>query len=235
MKFYTDIDELAIKKGGRVISLLGNHELMNVTGNMKYVSYKGLMEFAEEGDNVEEAMEKRKNSFSNKVELDGLNKFLACTRTSSIIVGNLLFVHGGLMKEMANEYKLTDINIIVRKWLLGKLHGEIAKKLLKVDKQANIVDKIKKIISSSSSIFWNRFLGYLPSDNTITTSNKQQFTEQCDKYLEPVFSTYNLKGRTYGKVGYTRRVWCYNRKNCYKRGSITGWRISPDCTCMDYK
>ena len=31
-----------------VISLLGNHEIMNVQGNMNYVSYKGLEQFKDE-------------------------------------------------------------------------------------------------------------------------------------------------------------------------------------------
>lgn len=42
LELFTDLDEQAVKHGGRVISLLGNHEISNALGNMSYVSVKGI-------------------------------------------------------------------------------------------------------------------------------------------------------------------------------------------------
>jgi hypothetical protein len=52
LKLLTNLHEKAIKDGGMVISLLGNHELMNVNGNMNYVSYEGIMEFVNDTGNT---------------------------------------------------------------------------------------------------------------------------------------------------------------------------------------
>lgn len=45
LKLFTNLDKQARKVGGAVISLLGNHEIMNSTGYLDYVSYKGLEQF----------------------------------------------------------------------------------------------------------------------------------------------------------------------------------------------
>ena len=42
MELFTDLHEQAVKVGGAVISLLGNHEINNSMGILTYVSAKGL-------------------------------------------------------------------------------------------------------------------------------------------------------------------------------------------------
>jgi hypothetical protein len=42
--FTNSLDNIAREKGGRVISLIGNHELMNTIGNFSYVSKQSLFE-----------------------------------------------------------------------------------------------------------------------------------------------------------------------------------------------
>ena len=45
LRLFTYMNKQAIKKGGAVISLLGNHEILNSMGIIKYVTYKGLKQF----------------------------------------------------------------------------------------------------------------------------------------------------------------------------------------------
>lgn len=219
LKFYTDVNEIAMKKGGKVISLLGNHELMNVLGQMKYVSYEGLKEFIpekkQESNNVNIAkigLDNRKLAFSQNKDIKEkqkilknvhsafinghpLNEYLACTRLSSVIIGNMIFVHGGMVKKLAQSYKLENLNKIVQKWLLGTLNAELlsTKKLLttvqeeKNDKEVNfnVKERINQLLTSDQSVFWNRILAYLPVDVNLA---------KCDELLSEVFKIYDVNG-----------------------------------------
>ena len=42
INFTNILDKLAMVKGGRLISLIGNHEFMNILGNYTYVSSKSI-------------------------------------------------------------------------------------------------------------------------------------------------------------------------------------------------
>lgn len=175
LRFFTDLNELAKIYGGRVISLLGNHEMMNIMGNMKYVSYKNIMQFAEKGDTVADALIKRKKYFAGHVK-----KYLACTRLSTVIVNGIIFMHGGFMKTMVKKYTPNEINVLVQKWLLNKT-------------------KNKKIITDKNSIFWTRTLGLLPSDNDNINTSKE-----CDKEIKDIFKLWNISGLVIGHTTQTK-------------------------------
>jgi hypothetical protein len=181
LKFLTELHLEAKKVGGAVISLLGNHELMNVLGDMTYVSYLGLEEFESYIDpkypnkKFESGLEARQHAFRAGNEY---GTFLGCTRLASVIIGSNLFIHAGIIPEFIEElnsnvnfdlhisdkFDMEKLNLIIRKWLLKKINKKY----------------VSEIISGSRiSMFWNRILGNIPPG----ASMKHQ---DCSEYLKPV-------------------------------------------------
>ena len=89
-------------------SLLGNHELMNVMGNLNYNSPENLVSFG--------GARERINKFAPSGEIA---VYLACNRNSIMKIGDFMFVHGGLLPNKAKQYSLEAINTIIREYLLG--------------------------------------------------------------------------------------------------------------------
>ena len=111
-------------------------------------------------------------------------KFMACTRLSSIIIGNFIFVHAGIVPEFIDKLNIKDrddlfkINFMVRKWLLNLI-------------DESYVDKI--VNSSPYSMFWDRILGAIPPN----INNKN---DECVQHLDPVLKLFNVG---YMFVGHT--------------------------------
>ena len=156
LELFTELDNKASEKNGRVISLMGNHEIMNVLGDMRYVSHKGIMQFCDNTTDSNICKENRIRSFKPG---EKYANFLACTRISTIVIGSNLFVHAGIIRkfivDLKNKYNidiqsacdLSVINTIMRKWLLNQLDDDVTKYLY-----GNI-----------NSIFWNRILHNISS------------------------------------------------------------------------
>jgi len=120
LKYMTILHNKAIKQGGAVYSLLGNHELMNTDGVFNYVSKKGLDEFTldkeylgvEDETIIPNNPNLRKWAFSRGKPI---SKFLACTRKMCIIIGSNIFVHAGILDYY--NITITDINKIISSYL----------------------------------------------------------------------------------------------------------------------
>jgi len=130
------MDKKARRHKGRVISLLGNHELMNVLGDFRYVSRKGMKDFG--------GREKRKTLFSPN---GSLSKYLAYNRLSIVQIGKWVFVHGGLLPQWLGNLTINKLNNKVKSFLLGKT-------LLQNDKI------LQRIIQGDDSFFWTREYGF---------------------------------------------------------------------------
>jgi hypothetical protein len=120
---FEKLHEQAIKTGGALFSILGNHELMNVDGDFRYVSPKEFKEFGVFFDETENkttnmpyGYETRKRVFAPG---GSLSKKLANSRYSVLQVGSWVFAHGGLTSEISQRYTLDHINLIIQKWLQG--------------------------------------------------------------------------------------------------------------------
>ena len=105
MIYFTNLlHKIALSKGGRVISLIGNHELMNIIGNYSYVSQKSL-----NNDNS-----KRHDLFKP----NGTLSAILSQRPIVVKIGKLLFCHAGLTLEHLNILKKynKDISYINSIW-----------------------------------------------------------------------------------------------------------------------
>lgn len=107
MIYMDRLDDVARMKGGRVLSLLGNHELMNVLGDFTYVSPKSLR--------ASGSSEMRKRRF----QPGGPYAHILAKRNVVLKIGSQLFCHGGLLPEHldAVDSQLIRINEVVHKYL----------------------------------------------------------------------------------------------------------------------
>jgi Calcineurin-like phosphoesterase len=55
LDFVMELEKAAAKRGGRVVSLLGNHEVMNMIGDLRYVAPANYAEFADAGSEARRA------------------------------------------------------------------------------------------------------------------------------------------------------------------------------------
>jgi hypothetical protein len=189
LKLFTNLHEQAQKVGGAVISLLGNHELLNVTGEVQYVSFKGLHQFMKkylkdgkkEGVDLDEnidPMEARKHAFQPG---NTYGKFLGCTRNATVIIGSNLFVHAGIIDKLIEEFNfrsyddIVDVNILIKKWLLGLIQ----------------TNKISGYIKPGDSMFWTRILGSIEP-------NKSFNYNECEQNLSKVLKVFKVNNMVIG-------------------------------------
>ena len=209
MFFYHDLHIVALKVDCALYSLLGNHELLNVLGNMKYVSYKGLMEFPSKSTDITQgraeafALDSKQKTFRDKASL---SEFLACTRLSSMIIDKYLFVHAGLMEKLIQHTQKLDgdnvvltINNIIRGWLLDN------------NTEKDKVFIMKLLAGKSLSPFWPRVFGNIKRNVDMENS-------ECQKHVKPVLDLLNLEGIV---VGHTPQI----KHNITSACSSKVWRV----------
>ena len=157
MKLFNKLDRQAQEVGGRVISLFGNHELMNSMGQLQYVSYAGLKGFENYEDPqtneiIADGMEARAHAFAPGNEY---GKMLGCTRYPAVIIGANIFVHAGIVDslidnvdDLNNIEDLEKINIKMRMWLLNLMDQACIDHIAPKNPDLN-----------PDSMFWTRALG----------------------------------------------------------------------------
>jgi hypothetical protein len=179
LNYFTKLHNQAQKKGGAVYSIIGNHELMNVKGDMRYVSYENIKDFNNykkpDGKIIEDGMEARTWAFSPG---NPIANFLGCTRQLSLIIGSNLFVHAGVLPKITEKYGVQDMNQIMSLFLWDKLNNNIDTK--------DLLD------SADYSPLWNRVFG-----------SKMQSKQQCDYLMNPLKDVYKVD-RIF--VGHTPQV-----------------------------
>lgn len=170
LKFLIDLNEKAMEDDGAVYSLVGNHEIMNVQGNFNYVSPKNFDSFLNlfQNKNKLTPYQARKEAFKPG---NPIADFLSCSKLGVLIIGSNLFVHAGMVPEIAKEYSPKKINEILRLWLKNELK--------------NPEEYQKILFSSKYSPFWVRVLGKMESE--LPENN-----ELCVKKVNPILNHWKV-------------------------------------------
>ena len=174
ISLFTSLNDKAKKKGGAVISIIGNHELMNILGDFRYVSPREFKEFGSYF-NAKKTQKKNKFPYGYKQRKEAfkpggiLSKKLANNYYSIFQVGSWVFVHGGISPELANSYTINDVNKHVKNWLLGNTDSDTK----------NAIEILYHNDDDTFSPFWCR----LYSDLDEWNSSKEKQFHKAIKYL----------------------------------------------------
>jgi tellurite resistance-related uncharacterized protein len=123
INLFNKLDAQSRQYGGRVVGLLGNHELMNVDGDFRYVSPQEFLEYVPKAERTSEYTEDKKPmGFYHRKKLYArggyISNYYAARKYSVAQVGSWVFVHGGIGHELASKYTLLELNDVVKKWLM---------------------------------------------------------------------------------------------------------------------
>ena len=182
IQLFLRLDDEAKQQGGRVLGLLGNHELMNIDKDFRYVSPKEFLEFVPKKDQVSKYTNDgyplgyyhRTKAFERG---GNIAKTYAIRKKSIITVGNTLFVHGGLSNELVNKYSIAEINQIVSKWLVNQTNKT----------EDDIFDHIFRD-DDDMSPFWCRVYGEDDNDENTESSFNELIRNinRKNKLLQPI-------------------------------------------------
>lgn len=148
--------EEAAAVGGAFHVLNGNHELMNVALDLRYVTPGGYLDFADTPhDRNDPELKSYKPEHRGRVAAfkpGGPYAMLFAQRNTIVIVGDSVFVHGGVLPEHVS-YGLDKFNREVRLWAAGE------------------APKPPKIQTKSSPV-WTRLYSKDPDDDACETLRK---------------------------------------------------------------
>ena len=124
LELFDRLRDEAMQAGGAFHILNGNHELMNCALDLRYVTDGGFEDFedaidVDPDDEMLNSYPEEQRARVAAFRPGGPYALRLANRNTIVIVGDTLFVHGGVHIEHV-EYGLAKINQQIRDWLTGK-------------------------------------------------------------------------------------------------------------------
>ena len=203
IKIFDRLKSQALLQGGNIVSLLGNHELMNVDKDFRYVSPEEFLEFVPKSDrNSKYTNDGYPLGYYHRLKAfqrgGSISKYYSKNKKSIIIIGGWLFVHGGISKELCSKYTIKEINDTVQQWLLNNTDKRVEDIFDEIFRQDDDISPFWcRIFSEDNDIDneeeFNKVLNLLNKNNTLLNPIKGMVVAHTpqymyDRYLNSVYN-----------------------------------------------
>ena len=121
IQFLLFLDNQARAYHGRVITLIGNHEIMNILGNFSYAGNNGFRHMGGE--------EGRMNFFNSKYSL--FHKY-ALKSDLVVKIGDWIFCHAGFTEKKSSIYTIPFVNNQFKLFVQNKLNKSAREKFIRM-------------------------------------------------------------------------------------------------------
>ena len=190
------LEQKAKKEGGKVHFINGNHEIMNLYGEISYVDHR-YIEVGKQISNIKDWDKAIKYLYSETSEL---GKWI---RTKNVIekIGDYIFVHGGLNKKhIEANLNISNINKIAKKH-----YGKIPVK-------DNLTNSEKLVLGSHNSPYWDRSLEMGLMYKIVFFLNGRPTHKTTESELDEILNFYNAKKIVIGHSVVDNVIADYNGK-----------------------
>ena len=246
------LNVLAHPHGGRVISVLGNHEFMNVEGDLRYVSphefreyydsfhryYDGTLKLDSADRELVESIKKETATMSNippgymerriAFQPSGLiANFLGMHYKLCILVGRWIFVHAGITPSLCQDSICSINNSISRHLIQGNLLATTQLANPSVSSDARIYEKLINNNDENTSPVWNRDFG-IDIDSSNIRDDKQLsgkfglLIREYNKVNAEYHAKNNIPQAEYMAIGHSPQFWFGKSINSICGGKV--WR-----------
>lgn len=180
IQLFVNLHKQALKVGGSIYLLVGNHEIMNMIGDFRHVSQEALLK---QGGIINRLKFFKPGGFFCNYMKDYYKAIL--------IINNYIFVHGSIHEKLFEEYSVDDINNLLVEFMEDK-------------KNMGDLDIYKLFFDMEYSIVWSRYFSKnLTNEKCIELNNILKLTKTKALFLGHTFQKSGINSMCNKKLWFT--------------------------------